>query len=113
MWNSVAVEVQFTAAAHRALLVQMAVAEVMGVELGRIGDHIRGDPKSALARQVAMYLCRMAFEMNLSQIGQAFGRDRHTVRHALQRVEDLREDREFDRAIAWLESSLRRIGGRP
>ena len=114
MWNEMAAgsEPHFLVAGQRALLVQMAVAETTGVDLTQICAAKRGDPKSALARQMAMYLCHLVFEMNRTQVGLAFGRDRKTVRHALQRIEDLREDYEFDRALSWLESSLRNIGGR-
>lgn len=114
MWNVVATEVvAHFPAAVQVLLVQMAVAEATGVELARLGGDKRGDPRSALARQTAMYLCRLVFEMSPMQIGQAFGRDRKTVCHALLRVEELREDYEFDRRLGWLEASLRRIGRRP
>jgi chromosomal replication initiation ATPase DnaA len=114
MWNELSVRSgpHFLVAGQRALLVQMAVAELTGVEVTQICAAKRGDPKSAQARQMAMYLCHLVFGMNRTQVGQAFGRDRKTVRHALQRIEDLREDREFDRALSWLESSLRKIGGR-
>ena len=114
MWNEMtaASGPHFLVAGQRALLVQMAVAETTGVELTQICAAKRGDPKSALARQMAMYLCHLVFEMNRTQVGLAFGRDRKTVRHALQRIEDLREDYEFDRALSWLESSLRNIGSR-
>jgi chromosomal replication initiation ATPase DnaA len=115
MWNATTTGSgpHFSAASQRVLLVQMAVAEVTGVELARLCGAKRGDPRVALARQMAMYLCHLVFAMSLSQVGQAFGRDRTTASHAFQRVEDLREDREFDRTLAWLESSLRKIGSRP
>jgi chromosomal replication initiation ATPase DnaA len=114
MWNEMSTgsEPRFSAAGQRALLVQMAVAETTGVEITQISSAKRGDSRSALARQMAMYLCHMVFEMNSTQVGQAFGRDRKTVCHALLRIEELREDHEFDRALSWLESSLRKIGGR-
>jgi chromosomal replication initiation ATPase DnaA len=57
---------------------------------------------------MAMYLCRLVFAMKLSQVGEAFGRDRKTVHHALLRVEELREDYEFDRAMSLLEAGLSR-----
>jgi len=104
---------QFSAAGRQALLVQMAVAEVTGVELARICGAKRGDSRSALARQTAMYLCHLVFRMNRAQVGVAFGRDRKTVCHALERIEELREDVEFDRMLAWLESSLSRAEDRP
>ena len=115
MWTGVTAkaETHFSAAGQRALLVQMAVAEVTGVELARICAPKRGDPRAALARQMAMYLCHVVFHMNAAQVGLAFGRDRKTVCHALRRIEELREDLEFDRALGWLETSLSRAGDRP
>lgn len=113
MCNPTAVRPHFSVTVQRALLVQMAVAEVWNVELGRIGGCRRGDPRCALARQTAMYLCRLVFNMKVAQIGVAFGRDRKTVRHAVRRIEELREDYEFDRTLTWLEASLNGLGGRP
>jgi len=95
----------------QALLVQMAVAEVTGVALTELCANRRGDPRTAFARQMAMYLCHLSFAMSLTQIGQSFGRDRTTVSHAIHRIEDLREDRELDRILYWLEARLRRSGG--
>ena len=113
MWMATGSQPQFSTAGPRALVVQMAVAEVTGVELARICGATRGDRKAALARQMAMYLCHLVFRMNRAEVGHAFGRDRKTVCHALQRIEELREDFEFDRSLGWLESSLRRVGDRP
>jgi chromosomal replication initiator protein len=48
-------------------------------------------------RQIAMYLARNCLEMNLIEIGQAFGgRDHSTVIHSVDKVErQLRQDRAF------------------
>lgn len=102
----------FSLAGQRALLVQMAVAEVTGVDLARICGPGRGDCQAALARQMAIYLCRLLYAMSLTELGEAFGRDRTTASHAVQRIEDLREDPELDRTLSWLEASLRRAGAR-
>jgi len=112
MWNGMELVRPVSADGRRALLVQVAVAELTGVELVRICTDKRGHPRAATARQMAMYLCHLVFDMNASSVGRLFGRDRRTVRYALQRIEDLREDPELDRTLAWLEASLRRTGGR-
>jgi chromosomal replication initiation ATPase DnaA len=101
---------RITAAGEQVLLVQMAVAEVTGVGLAEIGSDKRGGPNTAFARQMAMYLCHLVFEMSARRVGDAFGRDRATVRHALNRIEELRENRELDRTLNWLEAMLRRAG---
>jgi chromosomal replication initiation ATPase DnaA len=112
MWKSAVAPVPcISVAGQQALLVQMAVAEVTGIALTELCAHKRGDARTALARQMAMYLCHLAFEMSLSRIGMSFGRDRTTVSHAIHRIEDLREDGELDRILLWLEAMLRRAGG--
>lgn len=92
------------------LLVQMAVAEVTGVGLTDLASGKRGGAQAAFARQTAMYLCHLVFRMSARRVAEAFGRDRTTVRHALHRIEELREDRELDRVLNWLEAMLRRAG---
>lgn len=67
----------------------------------------RGSASEALARQVAMYLCHVAFELSLARVASAFGRDRSTVAYACHAVEDRREEASFDRWIAELEGMLR------
>jgi chromosomal replication initiation ATPase DnaA len=99
-----------TATGERVLLVQTAVAEVTGVALAQLASEKRGNLRAAFARQMAMYLCHLVFDLNARRLSDAFGRDRATVRHALRRVEDLRENREFDRTLRWLEEMLRRSG---
>ncbi len=57
--------------------------------------------EAAFARQIAMYLAHVAFEMSLARVAAAFRRDRSTVAHACHRVEDKRDEAWFD---AWLEA---------
>lgn len=99
MWNELVLH---------ALLAQLVVAQATGVGLAEMSAVGRVDARSTLARQMAIYLCLLAFAMRPSQIARAFGRDRKTVRHALLRVEELREDYEFDRAMSLLEAGLSR-----
>lgn len=54
-------------------------------------------------RQVAMYVAHVALRLTQAEIGRGFGRDRTTVAHACQVVEDMRDDMEFDRLVATLE----------
>jgi len=67
----------------------------------------RGSAEVAFARQVAVYLCHIAFEMSLSRVAFAFGRDRSTVAHACHMIEDRRDDEHFDLWIGSLEAMLR------
>lgn len=67
----------------------------------------RGAPRTALARQVAMYLAHTAFGLNFRTIGRAFGRDRTTVAHACRMIEDGRDDDWFDSRLSALELTCR------
>jgi len=61
----------------------------------------RGPREMVRARQVAMYLTHVALGMSLARVGLSFERDRSTVAHACHRIEEMRDDAEFD---AWLEA---------
>ena len=54
-------------------------------------------------RQIAMYVCHVALRIPLSDIGDAFGRDRSTVGHACHVVEDRRDDPAFDDFVSAIE----------
>lgn len=98
-------------AGQHVLLVQMAVAGMMGVRLTDLGAAQRGGAQAAFARQIAMYLCRMVFDMSLHTIATAFGRDRTTAAHAIRRIEAARDNPDLDRQLAWLEAALVQAGG--
>lgn len=73
-------------------------------------DEIMGGPRgraaAAFARQVAMYLCHVGFQMSLARVAVAFGRDRSTVAHACHAIEDRREEPQFEFWISGLEALL-------
>lgn len=85
-------------------------ASVAGFALGVSQEEImagdRGSGAVPLGRQVAMYLCHVAFELSLARTARAFGRDRSTVSHACNAVEDRREDPRFELWISGLETML-------
>ncbi len=89
---------------------QLVVAHAYGVPLDTLMATTRKSRRAAEARQVSMYLAHVVFHMSHGQIARGFGRDRTTARHACRRVEELREDPERDRLVAWLEALLREPG---
>lgn len=89
--------------------VELAVAQVFGVERADIGMQTRGRARVALARQVAMYLAHVAYGLSLTDVGRLFSRDRTTVAHACALVEDRRDDQAFDRALELLELVVRAL----
>ena len=66
----------------------------------------RSKARIALARQVAMYLCHVLLGMSLIEVGKVFGRDRTTVSHACNVVEDRRDDAGFDKVLSKIEKAL-------
>ena len=117
MMKSAAVQIEVQRASpavssvrEQAWLVQATVAHVYGVALKDLCATTRCRPKAALARQIAMYLCHVEFEISVAEVARAFGRHPTTAAHAVRRIEELREDPELDRALGWLEAMLRRAG---
>jgi chromosomal replication initiation ATPase DnaA len=91
----------------RARLAREAVAFAFDVASDEIAAPTRRSSRVAFARQVAMYLAHVAFELNLARVGVAFGRDRSTASYACQIVEDRRDDPDFDAWLDGLEDCLR------
>lgn len=83
--------------------IESAVAQVFGVAHRDLGLPTRGRKRVALARQAAMYLAHVACGLTFKDVGTLFGRDRTTVSHACEVIEDLRDDANFDRVMQLLE----------
>lgn len=83
----------------------------LGLEPADIAGPTRGSARIAFARQVAMYLAHVAFEMSLNRVAIAFDRDRSTVGHACHLIEDRRDGLAFDEWIEGLEGLLREALG--
>lgn len=84
-------------------VVRHVVAELVMMTSDRVT--VRRDRRRMLChvRQIAMYVCHVSLSIPLSEIGQAFGRDRTTVSHACHVVEDRRDDSAYDELIATVE----------
>lgn len=85
------------------------VATVFEIDGALLAQPSRGRAEFALARQVAMYLGHVACGLSLTAVGRVFERDRSTAAHACKRVEDRREDKDFDAALQMMETSVRTI----
>ncbi len=64
------------------------------------------DKQEVFARQVAAYLCQTVFNMSKPRVAELFSRDRSTISHALNVVEDSRDDPVFNRKLLKAESFL-------
>jgi chromosomal replication initiation ATPase DnaA len=88
-------------------LAQALVAHVYGVTIDEMMAPTRARARACHARQVAMYLLHVVYSLTMAEVGKAFGRDASTAMHACHRIEDLRDDRDVDRTVSWLEVLLR------
>lgn len=78
-------------------------------------DDLYGSSRSqavAIARQIAMYLCRERTNLSLPKIGQLFGnRDHTTVMYAYKKISDLmKERRSIYNQVTEITSQLGRVG---
>lgn len=94
------------------------VANAMGVAESEMRAGSRGAQKVAFARQVAMYMAHTTYQLTYAQVADAFERERTTVAHACQVVEDARDDGgELDQLLDKITSRMRGLAnivqGRP
>ncbi|MQB08705.1 DNA replication protein [Agrobacterium sp. ICMP 6402] len=81
-------------------MVQLTGERLAGPRLSGHRDRRRSE---CHIRQIAMYVCHVQLGIAMSDIGPCFGRDRTTVGHACQVVEDRRDEPAFDEFVAMLE----------
>jgi len=101
-------------AAHlRCRVVRQVTAEMVML----VGERVplRRDRRrtSCHVRQISMYVCHVVLQISLTDIGHSFGRDRTTVGHACNVVEDRRDDPAFDDFVASLERVVTSVFGAP
>jgi chromosomal replication initiation ATPase DnaA len=83
-----------------------AVAAVFEVDVRDLSAATRRSPRAAFARQVAMYLAHVVCGLSLTEVGGLFARDRTTVAHACEVIEDRRDDPELDGRLEHLERAV-------
>ncbi|AIL31944.1 hypothetical protein IX83_00135 [Basilea psittacipulmonis DSM 24701] len=87
--------------------VKKTVADYYNVRIQDINSKNRRK-KIALARHVAMYLCRELVKKSQTEIGEAFGKDHTTVMHACNKIASNREtDSELNHQLNILEQSIK------
>jgi chromosomal replication initiation ATPase DnaA len=87
------------------------VAMTMDVPPREIQARRRTSVVAARARQTAIYLVHCGLGWPLARAAAAFGRDRTTASHAVQLIEDLRDDAAFDARLSVMESCVRQAAG--
>lgn len=88
---------------HICRIVTVCVALDFGLPPATLMAPTRGAPRTAFARQIAMYVAHVSFGLSFDLIGRTFGRDRTTVSHACGVIEDGRDDIWLDCRMAALE----------
>lgn len=86
-----------------ARLVVAVTAAQYNVKISDLTYRTRGLARFALARHVAMYLMNVVLGMTFTDIGTCFRRDRTSISHACARIEDLRDDPQFDAELSQME----------
>ncbi|GHC69593.1 helix-turn-helix domain-containing protein [Limoniibacter endophyticus] len=83
-----------------------AMADITAAIFNISSTKIRSGERSldiSRIRQIAMYVSHVALGLSMSEVGKGFGRDRTTVLHACQVIEELRDDPQFDELITMAE----------
>lgn len=88
------------------LVVEATVAASFRLPLSAFHSRNRCSAPVAFARQIAMYISHVWLGLSLSDVGRYFGRDRTTVAHACQVVEDRRENPNIDRTVSSIEAAV-------
>lgn len=89
------------------------VAMTMDVPPREIEARRRTSAVAARARQTAIYLIHVVLGWPMWRAAAAFGRDRTTASHAVQLIEDLREDAAFDARLSSMEACVRQAAETP
>jgi chromosomal replication initiation ATPase DnaA len=88
------------------LLTQL-VAQERGVSMTKLLRRSRGSGRAASARQLAIYLSHVLLERPQDVVAYLFSRDRSTVVHSVNAVEDRRDNAKLETEIVRLEARLR------
>lgn len=90
-------------------ILEYAIAVAFEIKVRELRSPTRGTAEAAFARQVAMYLAHVSCGLSFTAIGRIFHRDRTTVAHACELIEDRRDDARVDRTLDLLEAVIARL----
>ncbi len=96
---------------RRNIAVCDALIDLLVAAFGMDGKELRSPTRCrrpvARVRQIGMYVAHTCFGMAMTDVAAGFARDRSTVTHACQIVEDMRDDEDFDAIVAAFERIVR------
>lgn len=87
------------------------VALVMDIPAREIATRSRTSSAAARARHITIYLVHVVLGWQMWRVAAAFSRDRSTASHAVQIIEDLREDPVFDARLSAMEACVQQAVG--
>ncbi len=79
------------------------ISAVTSLPINKLNTASRSTIKIAYARQIAMYLAHTKFGVSYADVGTFFNRNRSTVAHACQVIEDQRDEKDFDDHLSRME----------
>ena len=82
------------------------VCYALGLSTQSVLAEKRGSAAVCRARQMSMYLLHTSLGVSLALVARAFNRDRSTVAHACNAVENMREELTVDDLMDQLSSGL-------
>lgn len=95
---------------HNETALAQLVCAIVSIEFGvksvDLLSPTKGPAHLSYARQVAMYLMHVVFQIRVAGVGRAFGRDPSTASYACRIIEDERENTLFDHKLQILEEFL-------
>lgn len=93
---------------RRAMAYCDSLIDILSAYFNVSGRDIRSPKRQNLdvarVRQIGMYIANVVLGINMTMIGQGFGRNKSTVIHACHLIEDMRDDEEFNLLVARLEA---------
>lgn len=90
-------------------LLKRLCARASGVSVPDLECATRCAAAVAFARQILCYLANTALDLNYAEVGALIARDRATIRHACEIIEDRRDDPAFDAFVNSLEEAFRLV----
>lgn len=88
------------------LQVAILVSKYTKVRFSHIIEYHTRKANVALARQIWFYLVCTALDNDYAQTGRLCSTDRTNVKHACGRIEDRRDDLEFDNMMLSIEADI-------
>lgn len=82
------------------------LAAIFKIPIFQLQSQTRGTSAVSRIRQFGMYIAHTMFSLTMAEVAFAFSRERTTVKYACHLIEDMREDKDFDRVVSAFEYQI-------